>query len=219
MTYEEFITKHNLHLDLTWKGFEVRQPTTKDDEPWPCFKWIYEVRRQTQHSSSLTMRGEYTQGIGHAHTDKDLYANRKLDYDPKVGLYFRLPPSHRCHPVVSQGMESPITEQQARGDGRLKARTAEECRPWFKFEDPYGGFRGPQYFVIRPTFPDILDSLRNDAECAYPTFEEFAAELGYDSDSRSAEKIYLACCEIERKLRGLVGGKGMVELLEEVERL
>jgi hypothetical protein len=80
-------------------------------------------------------------------------------------------------------------------------------------------FFGPKYFVTRPTFPDILDSLRSDAECAYPTFEEFAAELGYDPDSRSAEKIYLACCETERKLRGLVGGKGMVELLEEVNRL
>ena len=33
MTYEDFITKHNLHLDLTWKGFEVRPPATKDAQP------------------------------------------------------------------------------------------------------------------------------------------------------------------------------------------
>ncbi len=54
MTYEQYITKHNLYLDLTWKGFEVRQPTTRDDKPWPGFKWVYEVHRQTHHCSSLT---------------------------------------------------------------------------------------------------------------------------------------------------------------------
>ena len=211
MTYEQYITKHNLHLDLTWKGFEVRQPTTKDDKPWPGFKWVYEVRRQTQHSSSLTMRGEYTQGIGHGKWYGLLAGESRnrgsIAYNPKVGLYFKLH-SGGCYPVVTQGEGKPYGE---------KADLPK--RPYFQFEDPDCRFKGPQYFINRPTFPEILDSLRSDSECAYPTFEEFADNLGYDSDSRSAEKIYLACCEIERKLRRLVGGKGMVELLEEVERL
>jgi len=215
MTYEEFITKHNLHLDLTWKGFEVLQPTTKDAKPWPGFKWEYNVYKQLQWGRSA-MHGDYTQGIGHGEFDTNWKGKVSLYYNADIGLYFKQAFSkHFCYTLVSQGMEQPIENNVGIGTYR-QARTAEECRPWFKFEDPDSRFRGPQYFVTRPTFPDILDSLRSDAECAYPTFEEFADNLGYDSDSRSAEKIYLACCEIERKLRRLVGGKGMVELLEVV---
>lgn len=203
MTYEDFITKHQLKLDLTWKGFTVRD-AGKNGNAWPCFQWIYEVRRQTPHSSSLTLRGNYTQGLGNGRLD-DKWENRgSVRYDSKVGLYFRLF-SGGCYKLLNQGQE---------------AAPASAQRPWFIFEHPdTRRLFGPKFYVNRPTFPDILDSLRSDAECAYPTFEEFAAELGYDSDSRSAEKIYLACCEIERKLLGILGRKGLVELLEEVERL
>ena len=197
MTYEQYITKHNLHLDLTWKGFEVKD-AGKAGNAWPGFKWQYHV---TVGNDRIALVGDYTQGIGHGELESKWKAKGSLRYDPKIGLCYVLH-SGAAFCVVKQGIETATK------------------RPWFQFEDPdMRMFFGPKYFVTRPTFADILDSLRNDAECAYPTFEEFADNLGYDPDSRSAEKIYLACCEIERKLRGLVGGKGMVELLEEVERL
>lgn len=207
MTYEEYITKHNLHLDLTWKGFEVKN-AGKARNAWPCFKWQYHV---TVGNDRVALIEDYTQGIGHGKWHGLLAGESRnrgsIAYDPKVGLYFKLH-SGGCYPVVTQGEGKPYGE---------KAELPK--RPYFQFEDPDCRFKGPQYFVNRPTFPNILDSLRTDAECAYPTFEEFADSCGYDSDSRSAEKLYLACCETERKLRGLVGWKGMVELLEEVERL
>lgn len=46
-----------------------------------------------------------------------------------------------------------------------------------------------------PTLPDVLHRVMMDAQdVAYgQTFEDFAAEYGYDEDSRSAERIFHAC--------------------------
>lgn len=210
MTYEEFITKHNLQLELIWKGFEVRPPVTKDAKPWPCFKWQYNVYKQLQWGRS-EVQGDYATSIGHGKWYGLLAAKSRnrggIAYNPKVGLHFKLH-SSGCYPLVRSGEDTPY------GDNPELPK-----RPYFEFEDPDCRFRGPRYFVNRPTFPDILNSLRSDVGCAYPTFEEFAYSLGYDQDSRSAEKIYWACCELERKLRGVLGREGIIELLEEVEGL
>jgi hypothetical protein len=57
--------------------------------------------------------------------------------------------------------------------------------------------------------PDaILDALVSDA-WSYETadsFEDFAAEFGYDEDSRKAEKIYNACGEVAAWLDEFLGG-------------
>lgn len=54
---------------------------------------------------------------------------------------------------------------------------------------------------VEPIYPDVYDvesSLTLDALCIESTlgFEGFCANLGYDPDSRKAEKIYFACQEI-----------------------
>lgn len=53
-----------------------------------------------------------------------------------------------------------------------------------------------------PELADIMYSLLNDASgISYnDTFEEWADEIGYDTDSRKAEKIYNACKEIAKQL-------------------
>jgi hypothetical protein len=61
-----------------------------------------------------------------------------------------------------------------------------------------------------PTPPDIktiLWNLISDAATLeyVDSFEEWARELGYDPDSRKAEKIYHACEEETRKTRRLLG--------------
>lgn len=57
--------------------------------------------------------------------------------------------------------------------------------------------RGTGHAGHAPKLEDVLYSLANDANelCAPtpPTFEEWADAIGYDSDSRKAEKIYRAC--------------------------
>lgn len=44
-----------------------------------------------------------------------------------------------------------------------------------------------------PELADVLNCLMRDAECGAQSFEDFCADLGYDTDSRSAEKTWRAC--------------------------
>jgi hypothetical protein len=66
-----------------------------------------------------------------------------------------------------------------------------------------------------PTAEDV-DCLASDAGCA-STFEDWCAELGYDSDSRKAEQTYRLIREQSEKLAALLG-PAYGELLK-VERL
>lgn len=68
---------------------------------------------------------------------------------------------------------------------------------------------------ILPDLADVLASLAMDSDvidCG--TFEEWASNLGYDSDSRQAEAIYRACLEIALKLRNALGEDGLAKLRE-----
>jgi len=68
---------------------------------------------------------------------------------------------------------------------------------------------------LMPETADVIASLVMDSDvidCA--TFEEWAGNLGYDTDSRSAEKTYRACLEIALALRNGVGEAGLAKLRE-----
>lgn len=58
-----------------------------------------------------------------------------------------------------------------------------------------------------PTAADVLSSLLLDATSVENagSFEEWARDLGYDPDSRKAEKIYRACERTVPKLRRFLG--------------
>lgn len=51
-----------------------------------------------------------------------------------------------------------------------------------------------------PDLEGVLECLASDVSCSQYTFSEFCSNLGYDEDSRKAEKIYLACKAIKGKL-------------------
>lgn len=58
-----------------------------------------------------------------------------------------------------------------------------------------------------PTAENVLECLLSDAN-GYESardFEDFAAEYGYDTDSRKAERIYQQCGNIAKRLRKLLG--------------
>jgi hypothetical protein len=62
---------------------------------------------------------------------------------------------------------------------------------------------------------DVLACLASDAsalDCA--SFEEWAADLGYDTDSRKAETVYRACVACGLALRSMFGDAGLAELRE-----
>lgn len=59
--------------------------------------------------------------------------------------------------------------------------------------------------IPAPEFADVLYSLVSDAEVLeYSSFDEWAENFGYDTDSRKAEQTYRACLDIALKLRAIV---------------
>jgi hypothetical protein len=57
-----------------------------------------------------------------------------------------------------------------------------------------------------PELADVLDCLASDAASIEnaPNFEDWASELGYDTDSRKAEKTFKVCQKQAEKLRQLL---------------
>lgn len=73
-----------------------------------------------------------------------------------------------------------------------------------------------------PDVESVLDCLASDASSVShdETFEQWADNLGYDTDSRKAEKIYKACVKTARQLRRLMKTENLYcELLYQTERL
>ena len=56
-------------------------------------------------------------------------------------------------------------------------------------------------FAVMPTQSSVLYCLLSDMDCGDQPFHDFCGDLGYDEDSREAERIYFACQESGRKLR------------------
>lgn len=58
---------------------------------------------------------------------------------------------------------------------------------------------------VGPVAHDVLDCLLSDADLGANTFDDFCAELGYDTDSRKALESYLECQSMSKKLHRLLG--------------
>jgi hypothetical protein len=54
---------------------------------------------------------------------------------------------------------------------------------------------------VTPKFDSILACLVQDAVGSSQTFDDWCSDYGYDTDSRKALEIYMACQEIAKKLR------------------
>ena len=69
--------------------------------------------------------------------------------------------------------------------------------------------------VPPPSIVDVFYCLAFDAEVLTAgSFEEWAADFGYDSDSRSAERTYNACLKIALKLQAEIGANALLQLRE-----
>jgi len=74
---------------------------------------------------------------------------------------------------------------------------------------PYGPRLAP------PLLRDVLHALLMDLSALdSPTFEEWAADAGYDTDSRKAEAIYRECVALALKLRAMLGDVALAQLRE-----
>ena len=70
-----------------------------------------------------------------------------------------------------------------------------------------------------PEAGDVLDCLASDACGAEDSFEEWASNLGYDSDSREAEKTFKAVQHATKRLKNFLGEYRFEQLLYHVEKL
>lgn len=71
-------------------------------------------------------------------------------------------------------------------------------------------------YPVAPEALDVLYSLFIDASIARESFEDWCADLGYDTDSRQALETYLACQESGVKLRkAKLNMKNLEKLLED----
>lgn len=68
---------------------------------------------------------------------------------------------------------------------------------------------------LMPVLADVLSSLASDASAIDSgSFESWASDFGYNTDSLEAERIYLACVDIGLKLRAALGEDGLKALHE-----
>ena len=72
-----------------------------------------------------------------------------------------------------------------------------------------------------PTLADVLDCLASDASGVdnARSFEDWASEYGYDTDSRKAERTYHICEKQAQDLKALLGQDAYNQLLYGTERL
>ena len=72
-----------------------------------------------------------------------------------------------------------------------------------------------------PTLAEVLDCLASDASGIENarSFEEWASEYGYETDSRKAERTYRTCEQQAMELERLLGRDAYQQLLWNTERL
>lgn len=76
-----------------------------------------------------------------------------------------------------------------------------------------GHITGMSGATINPEIPSVISCLCSDADAIdAPSFEDWAADLGYDTDSRAAEATYRVCLDIALKLRNGLGDAGFAAL-------
>lgn len=92
----------------------------------------------------------------------------------------------------------------------------EHGRPGFVMESAHQIVSAPRgRGTIDLDFESVLSSLALDSDVLdHPTFELWAGDFGYDTDSRKAETIYRACLEIALALRNAIGEDGLARLRE-----
>ena len=69
---------------------------------------------------------------------------------------------------------------------------------------------------VAPALPDVLFSLVMDGAAYFDaeTFEDWAENYGYDTDSRKAEQVWKACDETGRKLARVLSADELATLRE-----
>lgn len=154
----------------------------KDGKTWRSLNWRVTIKR---HGRDV-IESDYAQGEGHAPAYKKTAARMET-----AARVMGLPVKVAKAEMIAHEIET----------GKIA-----ETHSW------HSGVSGRKP-IPAPSIGDVMQSLATDADALDAGgFEEWAADLGYDTDSREAESIYRACIEIATKLRAGLGGKLLAEI-------
>lgn len=154
-----------------------------DGKTWRSLNWKVTIAR---HRQSLTT--DYAQGEAHAPAYKA---------PPRGGGKMSATYANRLRSAaIAQEIETGRAHEY--GDGPLMA---------------YNATRDTRKPIASPRLGDVLQSLARDSDVLDCSgFEDWAANYGYETDSRAAETAYHACIEIALQLRAMLGDNLLAEI-------
>jgi len=125
--------------------------------------------------------------------------------------------------VKHHGLKMAVTPVDVRPDGLMDTPGSNH----YKITLRVGQHRMNLYYSMGPActggpkLPEVLDCLASDASGVLPdtSFEDWCSEYGYDTDSRTAEKIYKTCRIQTGNLAHLLGPAALNVLAFKVDRL
>ena len=147
----------------------ISGPVGSIDDTWQHISYVVAV----DHAGQEVWKGNYHIGVGHV--------------DPK-----------KAGNAWNGFQASKLTESER------AMLHAWQTRPGVKFSDPLNQAKLAAKLAkmqsVTPQLEDVCHSLLSDGAAHFDslTFEEWASDLGYDTDSRKAEKTFTACVEIGR---------------------
>jgi hypothetical protein len=164
------ITPEQIGLSLS----VISGPVGSVREDWPCISYrvaIHDSRRREIWS------GEYHLGIGH------------VDFKQARHLYFTAGYGKSRQEMA--GWDVPMLNAIAAGKTPLDKQAAA------KLAASVANVQG-----VTPKLNDVMHGVISDGSVFFDglTFEDWAADLGCDTDSRKAEAIFRACDETGRTL-------------------
>lgn len=191
---DEWAVKNGITFNAEFVPQQLSRNSAEKD---PSINWRVTITR-----GKRGMATDYTQGIGRV---------------PGWPQHYKLRNALAKHQRVLGALASEKGRYFASGEKLEPASTARLERWLFDESLNYGVC---ELDLPLPDFADVLYGLLMDSE-AYDsdTFEEWADNYGYDTDSRKAEKIYDACREIARDLRCVLGQKLIDEARELTKEL
>lgn len=196
----DFIERHGITAHVV----DGPTPAVDDDggRKWPHVKWAMELR--THHGA--TIRTPWKPGVGNYRpTDRVRKQAERIQSGNDARYIGRKINDGTTRRIRFTPAEAAIV---ARKNSWLGSRDAQT--------EASAAAKLAELLDITPNACDILNSLRLDAESAVNAgdFETFAADFGYDTDSRRAERMYRDCLETANRLQGWIGPRAYAELLE-----
>ena len=176
------------------------EPRHGAEKPWQSINWKVTIKRNGRD----VLTTDYSAGIANCPG----YTREKAPVEYVAKVYRK-----------SDGTTRYATDRERLEQFKAEL-TAAECESGFPMRlnqwarEPGNHFeRVPKSAPIMPNLADVIHSLVMDSSVLdHGTFESWAADYGYDTDSRSAESTYRDCLAIALQLRAAIGEAGLDDL-------